>query len=203
MFDQPRIQLAVDRTKAVQSGFTPMNVASDLLVSLSGSFQVTPSYWLDPRSGITYSVVAQTPQYAESSLSDLENIPIDPQNGQQSLFDFKFGVSYGDPQEVRVLAKRSLGAVTLQYQVNGGAVQTGPTSDWNGGERYGPGHGAYYHVVKGSVTGTAPGDSVKVWFTGGGETSPSFTYKVQSDSGRRVARSQCTISPPFARRSAT
>jgi multidrug efflux pump subunit AcrB len=83
LFDQPRIQLAVDRTKAVQSGFTPMNVANDLLVSLSGSFQVTPSYWLDPRSGITYSVVAQTPQYAESSLSDLENIPIDPQNGHR------------------------------------------------------------------------------------------------------------------------
>ncbi len=83
LFDQPRIQLAVDRTKAAQSGFTPMNVANDLLVSLSGSFQVTPSYWLDPRTGITYSVVAQTPQYAESSLSDLENIPIDPQNGRR------------------------------------------------------------------------------------------------------------------------
>jgi hypothetical protein len=111
---------------------------------------------------------------------------IDPQNGQQSLFDFKFDVSYGDPQEVRVLAKRSLGAVTLQYQVNGGAVQSGSTSDWNGGERYGPGHGVYYHVVRGNVAGTKPGDSVKVWFTGGGETSDSFTYKVQSDSGRRV-----------------
>ena len=66
---------------------------------------------------------------------------IDPQNGQKSLFDFKFGVSYGDPQEVRVLAKRSLGAVTLRYQVNGGAVRSGPTSQWNGGERYGPGNG--------------------------------------------------------------
>jgi len=83
LFDEPRIQLAVDRTKAAQSGFTPLNVASDLLVSLSGSFQVTPSYWLDPRSGVTYSVVTQTPQYAESSLSDLENIPIDPQNGRR------------------------------------------------------------------------------------------------------------------------
>jgi hypothetical protein len=111
---------------------------------------------------------------------------IDPQNGQQSLFDFKFDVSYGDPQEVRVLAKRSLGAVALRYQVNGGAVQSGPTTDWNGGQRYGPGNGVYYHVVKGNVTGTAPGDSVKVWFTGGGKTSSSFTYKVESDSGRRV-----------------
>ncbi|HZN72401.1 MAG TPA: M14 family zinc carboxypeptidase [Micromonosporaceae bacterium] len=111
---------------------------------------------------------------------------IDPQNGQQSLFDFRFGVSYGDPQEVRVLAKRSLGAVTLRYQVNDGPAQSGSTSEWTGGERYGPGNGVYYHVVRGNVTGTAPGDSVKVWFTGGGATSDSFTYTVESDSGRRV-----------------
>ena len=54
----------------------------------------------------------------------LDQDEIDPQNGQQSLFDFKFDVSYGDPQEVRVLAKRSLGAVTLKYQINGGPVKT-------------------------------------------------------------------------------
>jgi murein tripeptide amidase MpaA len=111
---------------------------------------------------------------------------IDPQNGQTSLFDFKFSVSYGDPQEVRVLAKRSLGAVTLRYQVNGGAVQSAPTSEWNGGEGYGPGNGTHFHVVGGDVTGTAPGDSVKVWFEGGGQTSDSFTYTVESDSGRGV-----------------
>jgi hypothetical protein len=116
----------------------------------------------------------------------LDQDDIDPQNGQQSLFDFKFAVSYGDPQEVRVLAKRSLGAVTLRYQVNGGAVQSKPTSEWDGDETYGPGNDVYYHVVRGSVTGTSPGDSVKVWFTGGGATSDSFTYEVESDSGRRV-----------------
>jgi murein tripeptide amidase MpaA len=111
---------------------------------------------------------------------------IDPQNGQTSLFDFKFNVSYGDPQEVRVLASRGLGAVTLRYQVNGGPVQSATTSEWSGGDRYGPGNGRYYHVVRGNVTGAAPGDSVKVWFEGGGETSDSFTYQVESDSGNRV-----------------
>jgi Zinc carboxypeptidase len=111
---------------------------------------------------------------------------IDPQNGQTSLFDFKFNVSYGDPQEVRVLAKRSLGNVTLKYQVNGGAVQSKPTSEWNGGEDYGVGRGTYYRVMRGEVTGTAPGDSVKVWFEGGGAASGSFTYRVESDSGRRT-----------------
>ena len=111
---------------------------------------------------------------------------IDPQNGQTSLFDFKFNVSYGDPQEVRVLAARSLGDVTLRYQVNGGAAQSAPTGEWGGGEDYGPGEGEYYHVVRGEVSGTVPGDTVKVWFEGGGETSDSFTYRVESDSGRRV-----------------
>jgi hypothetical protein len=111
---------------------------------------------------------------------------IDPQNGQTSLFDFKFGVSYGDPQEARVLASRSLGDVTLRYQVNGGPTQSASTSEWNGSDRYGPGNGAYYHVVRGNVTGTAPGDSVEVWFEGGGERSGSFTYVVESDSGKRV-----------------
>jgi zinc carboxypeptidase/immune inhibitor InhA-like protein len=116
----------------------------------------------------------------------LDQDDIDPQNGQQSLFDFKFAVSYGDPQEVRVLAKRSVGNVTLNYQVNGGAIHTAPTSQWNGGERYGPGNSVYYHVMRGQVTGTGTGDSVKVWFTGGGQTSDSFTYTVQSNTDRRV-----------------
>jgi hypothetical protein len=116
----------------------------------------------------------------------LDQDDIDPQNGQQSLFDFKFSVSYGDPQEVRVLAKRSLGRVTLNYQVNGGATQTASTSEWDGGERYGVGNGTYYHVVSGQVTGTDAGDSVRVWFTGGGETSDSFNYTVESNTDRRV-----------------
>jgi len=85
LFDEPRIRLAVDRTKAAESGLTPLNVASNLLVSLSGSFQVTPSFWLDPKTGITYSVVTQAPQYAESSLSDLENIPLSTQSGRQEI----------------------------------------------------------------------------------------------------------------------
>ena len=85
-----------------------------------------------------------------------------------------------------MLAKRSLGKVTLRYQVNGGRIQSGSTSEWSGGERYGVGNDVYYHVVGGQVTGTQPGDSVKVWFTGGREQSGSFTYRVVSDTGRRV-----------------
>ena len=111
---------------------------------------------------------------------------IDRQHGQTSLFDFRFKVSYGDPQEVRVLAKRSLGNVTLRYRINGGPVQTKPTSEWQGGEDYGVGNGTYYHVMSGVVTGTEPGDTVNVRFRGGGETSRNFTYEVEGDTGNSV-----------------
>ena len=50
------------------------------------------------------------------------------------MFDFTFNESYGDPQDVRVLAKRSLGAVTLKYRINGGARQSASTSEWTEGE---------------------------------------------------------------------
>jgi multidrug efflux pump subunit AcrB len=75
-FDQPKIHIDVDRTKAIESGFTQYDVANSTLVSLSGSFQTTPEFWLDPRSGVSYSVVTQAPQYTLTSLSDLRNIPI-------------------------------------------------------------------------------------------------------------------------------
>jgi len=110
----------------------------------------------------------------------------DPQNGADSLFDFTFSKSYGDLQEVRILAKRSLGAVQLKYSINGGAAVSKATSQWNGGDRYGPGNGKYFHVVSGLVTGTTPGDDVRVWFEGGGQVSDSFTYEVVSDTGNRT-----------------
>ena len=116
----------------------------------------------------------------------LSQTEVDPENGALAMLDFRFAVSYGDPQEVRVLAKRSLGAVTAKYQINGGAVRSAPTSEWSGGERYGVGNSNYYHVMRGQVTGTNPGDSVKVWFEGGGAASDSFTYQAVSESGRRV-----------------
>src|SRR5262249_20901273 len=111
---------------------------------------------------------------------------VDPENGTLAMFDFRFDKSYGDPQEVRVLAKRSLGAVTLKYQINGGAVQSAATSEWTGGERYGPGNGTSHRAIPGQVTGTSPGNSVKVWFEGGGQTSDSFTYSAVSNSHRPV-----------------
>ena len=99
---------------------------------------------------------------------------------------FAFTRSYGDPQVVATLAKRSLGAVTVHWRVNGGSVHSAPTSEWQGGETFDTEGQLYYHQVRGQVSGTSPGDSVQVWFTGGGQTSESFTYRAVSETGRRV-----------------
>ena len=116
--------------------------------------------------------------------------------------DFEFAYSYGDPQPVQVLAKRSLGPVTLKYRINGGAVQSAPTSEWAGGERFKPA-AVHYREMRGVVTGTTPGDSVEVWFEGGGERSDSFTYRAVSETGRRVlvvaAEDYSGASPPQTR----
>ncbi len=75
-FNLPRLQVDIDRTRAAQVGFTPRDVASDLLISLSGSFQTAPTFWMDPRTGVSYNITTQTPQYRVDSLQDIENIPI-------------------------------------------------------------------------------------------------------------------------------
>ena len=76
LFDQPKLHINVDRTKAAESGFTERDVANSMVVALSGSFQTTPSFWLNWKNGVNYSLIAQAPQYSISSLGDLENIPI-------------------------------------------------------------------------------------------------------------------------------
>jgi CzcA family heavy metal efflux pump len=76
VFDQPKLHIDVDRTKAQEIGFSQFNVAQNLLISLSGSYQTQPTYWLDPKTGVSYNIDAQTPQYRSDSLQDLENISI-------------------------------------------------------------------------------------------------------------------------------
>jgi multidrug efflux pump subunit AcrB len=75
-YDYPQINVDVDRSKAELLGLTQQNVASNMLVSLSGSFQTSPSFWIDPKTGTQYNVVSQTPQYRLQSLNDLGNTPL-------------------------------------------------------------------------------------------------------------------------------
>jgi multidrug efflux pump subunit AcrB len=80
-YDYPQLNVDVDRSKAELLGLTQQNVASNMLVSLSGSFQTTPSFWIDPKTGTQYNVVSQTPQYRLASLNDLGNTPLTQTNG--------------------------------------------------------------------------------------------------------------------------
>jgi multidrug efflux pump subunit AcrB len=79
-FDQPFLHLRVERTKAQELGFTAHDIAQNLLVSLSGSFQTSPTFWVDPRNGVSYQIATQTPQYRANSLQDLVNIPVTASN---------------------------------------------------------------------------------------------------------------------------
>ena len=74
--DYPVLNIAVDRTKASQGGYTERDVGGSVLNILGGSSQLTPQFYLNPKNGNTYSVVAETPQYDIQSLNDLQNIPI-------------------------------------------------------------------------------------------------------------------------------
>ena len=80
-FDQPKLHITVDRTKASQAGVTQRDIASSLLVELSGSFQTSPTFFLSPQNGINYSVVAQAPEFRMDTLEDVKNIPITPSSG--------------------------------------------------------------------------------------------------------------------------
>lgn len=79
-FDYPKFDVFVDRTKAAQAGFTQRDIASSLLVSLSGSFQTTPTFFLNPQNGVNYNLVTQTPQYQIQSLQALQNVPVSSAN---------------------------------------------------------------------------------------------------------------------------
>jgi multidrug efflux pump subunit AcrB len=75
-FDEPYLRYTVERTKAQELGFSAQNIAQNLLVSLSGSFQTSPTFWVDPKNHVSYQIATQTPQYRTDTLQDLENVPI-------------------------------------------------------------------------------------------------------------------------------
>ena len=75
-FNYPNFTVAVDRTRASEIGLTQANVAQSMLVSLSGSFQTSPNYFLDPRTGVTYNVAIMAPQSKIQSLADLKSLPV-------------------------------------------------------------------------------------------------------------------------------
>lgn len=81
----PTLMVDVDRTLAKKLGITERDVTNSLVVTMAGSGQVAPAFWLNKRNGVSYPIVAQTPEYRNQSLSDLENIPIAGENAHGSL----------------------------------------------------------------------------------------------------------------------
>ena len=76
VFNYPQINVQVDRSLAGEVGLTQRDVANSLLVTLSGSQQVHPNFWLNPENGVSYPLVAQMPQYRIDTMSDLANVPV-------------------------------------------------------------------------------------------------------------------------------
>jgi multidrug efflux pump subunit AcrB len=77
-FNQPRLFVDVDRSRAQDIGLTQRDVAGSLLIALSGSFQTAPTFWLNPKNGVSYNIATQSPQYSLDTLNDLDNVPITP-----------------------------------------------------------------------------------------------------------------------------
>ncbi len=81
----PTLHMDIDRTRATQVGITAGNVAQSVLVSLSGSFQTSPNFWLNPKNEVTYQMAVQAPQYHMTSMQDLMTIPVTSPQGPQLL----------------------------------------------------------------------------------------------------------------------
>ncbi|MGH9562337.1 MAG: efflux RND transporter permease subunit, partial [Terracidiphilus sp.] len=75
-FNDPNFTVNVDRTRAASTGLTQQNVAQSLLIALSGSFQTSPSFYLDPRNGVSYNIAVMTPQYRMDTMAKLQSLPI-------------------------------------------------------------------------------------------------------------------------------
>jgi multidrug efflux pump subunit AcrB len=80
----PSFNVDVDRTRAQYVGLTERDVANSMVVNLAGSSQVAPTYYLDPKNGVSYSIVMQTPQYQLDTLSSLETLPMTGATGTPS-----------------------------------------------------------------------------------------------------------------------
>jgi CzcA family heavy metal efflux pump len=75
-FNQPELYVDVNRTRARELGLTQRDVATNLLVSLSGSLQTAPNFWVNPANNVSYPLVVQVPQYRLDTINDLQNIPV-------------------------------------------------------------------------------------------------------------------------------
>uniref|UniRef100_UPI003F967570 efflux RND transporter permease subunit n=1 Tax=Roseiarcus sp. TaxID=1969460 RepID=UPI003F967570 len=126
--NNPTLGVDVDRMRAAQVGLNEGDIAKSLQETLSGSFKVAPTFWINPKNGVAYPIVAQTPQYWINSVSSLENIPASAQDASQivgGLATLKREVSpavvshYAVQPVIDIYAanqQRNLGAVSADIQ---------------------------------------------------------------------------------------
>ncbi|MET0725070.1 MAG: M14 family zinc carboxypeptidase [Leifsonia sp.] len=132
---------------------------------------------------------------AESALDPDDPVSVVDREAEDIQVD-GFAVSYGDPQPVAAVAKRSLWLKLVNYRINGGRTHYAFPKEWKGGERYGDENDDYYAEYRGTVRGAKPGDSVEVWFSGYPDPrdtrghdrfrrveSDHFTYTLAQDTG--------------------
>ena len=135
VFNQPELRVATDRARAQQLGISQHDVANDMLLTLSGSAQIAPTFWLNFDTGLQYPLVAQAPQYLMTSLQDLQNLPITSRNQTQLLgglagISRSFGpaiVSHYDAQPIidifGAVQDRDLGSVSKQIDAQVAALE--------------------------------------------------------------------------------
>jgi CzcA family heavy metal efflux pump len=80
-FRNPQIRVDVDRSRMAQLGLTERDVTNSVVTSIAGSSQTAPTFWLNPQTGVSYPVVAQTPEYRVDSLGALQNVPVTGASG--------------------------------------------------------------------------------------------------------------------------
>ena len=99
-FNQPELRVDVDRTRAGELGMTEKDVATSMLVTLSGSAQTAPTFWVNPKNHVSYPIVVQTPQYRIDTLSQLENIPVTTSGGGTQLLGGIANITRGQGEGV-------------------------------------------------------------------------------------------------------
>ena len=82
---KPVFDVDVDRTRAQQVGITMRDITTSLVANLAGSSQVAPTFWLNPRNGVQYPIVIQTPQYRLDTLAALANLPVGGSDGNSQV----------------------------------------------------------------------------------------------------------------------
>jgi multidrug efflux pump subunit AcrB len=120
-FNQPYLHFNIERTKAQQLGLTGLTIAQNLLISLGGTSQTSPTFWVDPKNNVSYNITTMTPQYRVDTLPELENMPVTATNPPASGTNAPAGPSgVAPPPIMSSLMSRERGtgmAVVSHYNI--------------------------------------------------------------------------------------